>query len=145
MIPCRLAVALPSLVLAGVAGTQMLLARTAGLSPWKGGGFGMFASVDGMPFRQVRIFVAAPARSEELDIPPSLEDAAARAATFPHRAALEALAWRVAARERRHVREADTVRIEVWRADFSPTLDATRSCLRSLTVSVRETAVESLH
>ena len=29
-----------------VAGRQMIMVRTAGLSPWHGGGFGMFASID---------------------------------------------------------------------------------------------------
>jgi hypothetical protein len=142
MIPTRLAVVLPPLLLLGVAATQMVLARTAHLSPWKGGGFGMFASVDGMPFRQVRVYVAAPSRSEELRIPASLEDATARAATFPHRRALEALAWRFAERERRHVRDAETVRVEVWRADFSPALDATHTPLRVVTVSVGEGAAQ---
>ena len=33
-------------LLLAIASAQMLLARTSDLSPWKGGGFGMFASVD---------------------------------------------------------------------------------------------------
>ena len=55
------------------------LRRRRGLSPWKGGGFGMFASLDARPFRYVRIFVEAPGRSEELAVPPSLEELAASA------------------------------------------------------------------
>ena len=38
-----------------VAGGQLLLAQTTRLSSWKGGGFGMFASLDARPFRHVRI------------------------------------------------------------------------------------------
>jgi hypothetical protein len=138
MIPTRLAIALPPALLVLVAATQMTLARTAGLSPWKGGGFGMFASVDGTPFRGVRLFVEAPDRSEEIAVPPSLEDAAQRVATFPHERALTALATRVIARERRQNRPVERVRVEVWRADFSPTLDATRTRMRALTVSARD-------
>jgi hypothetical protein len=37
---------LPVSLLVVVAGAQVTLATTAGLSPWKGGGFGMFATTD---------------------------------------------------------------------------------------------------
>jgi hypothetical protein len=134
----RVAVALPSALLLAVAATQMTLAWTSHLSPWKGGGFGMFASVDGTPFRAVRIFVTAPNRSEELLVPPSLEEDAARAATFPHRRALAGLARRVAARERRHGRDVKTVRIEVWRTDYSASLDSTRVLVSTLSVPAHD-------
>ena len=78
------AVAVPTALLLAVATTQVWLSTTARLSPWKGGGFGMFASVDGLAFRTVRITVSAPERSEELHVPASLDDLAARTATFPH-------------------------------------------------------------
>ncbi len=131
----RLAIALPSAFLLAVAAAQMTLARTSNLSPWKGGGFGMFASVDGLPFRQIRLFVDAPERSEELRIPASLETEAARVATFPHRRALEHLGHAVIARERSRGRAADRVRVEVWRADISPSLESTWTKLRELTVA----------
>ena len=47
---------------------QVTLARTAGLSPWKGGGFGMFSTTDDAGRRHVRVFVSAPERSEEIAI-----------------------------------------------------------------------------
>lgn len=143
MIPTRLAVAAPPLLLLAVAAAQMSLAFTANLSPWKGGGFGMFASNDGLPFRELRVFVSAPDRSEELEVPPSLVDAAARAATFPRDHALERFARAVVDRERRHARAVDTVRVEVWRAAFSPTLEATRERLRTLTLNVGPVAASS--
>ena len=132
----RLAVALPSLLLVAVAAAQMGLSLTAGLSPWKGGGFGMFASNDGLAFRSVRVVVDAPSRSEEILIPPSLVPAAAAAATFPRPQALDALARAIAARERRYARDVETVRVEVSRTVFSPTLEVTRAPLRTLTVHV---------
>ena len=139
----RAAVALPSLLLAAVAAMQMALSLTAGLSPWKGGGFGMFASTDGLPFRDVRVFVTAPARSEELLIPPSLAHAAATAVTFPRPQALEALAHGIAERERRYGRDVETVRVEVSRTVFSPTLEVTRAPLRTVTVHVDPAAAGS--
>ena len=41
---------LPAAVLIATAGRQIVLARTAHLTPWSGGGFGMFATTDGGRF-----------------------------------------------------------------------------------------------
>ena len=71
---------LPPILLAAVALIQIGLARAVDLTAWKGGGFGMFATLDHGAYRGVRIVVDAPDRSEALEIPPSLETAAARAA-----------------------------------------------------------------
>ena len=131
----RAAIALPALLLVALAATQMTLARTALLSPWKGGGFGMFASVDGLPFRWVRLYVSAPERSEEIAVPPSLADQVDRVATWPRPGALEALARAVVARERRLERPVDTVRVEVWRADVSPTLAVADAMIAQMTFS----------
>lgn len=124
---------LPAIALIVVALTQVLLAKTADLSPWKGGGFGMFATTDGTAFRHVRIFVEAKGRSEELEIAPSQEFSAACAELFPSDRMLGSLAQAVVRREQRYGRPADTVRIEVWRTEFSPiSLDATDRPLRTV-------------
>lgn len=47
-------VAIP-LLLTVVAGRQILLSQTVGLSPWHGGGFGMFASIDRDEWRRVEV------------------------------------------------------------------------------------------
>ena len=106
------------LVLVGIG--QLRLAHTVGLSPWKGGGFGMFASLDARPFRYVRIFVEAPERSEELAVPPSLEALAASAENLPGDHQLEQLAQGVVAREQRQQRPIANGRLEVWRVEFAP-------------------------
>jgi hypothetical protein len=122
---------LPAILLMVVAITQVLLSKTAELSPWKGGGFGMFATTDGTAFRRVRIFVEAAGRSEELEIAPSQEFSAARAQLFPSDRMLGGLARAVAGREERYGRPVQIVRIEVWRTEFSPvSLDATERPLR---------------
>ena len=139
-VPAALAVALPTALLLSIAVVQVSLARTMRLSPWKGGGFGMFASVDGQAFRWVRVYVAAPDRSEELLVPPSLEDLAARVSTFPHEAALERFGRAVAAREHRHGRPVETVKIEIWRAEYSPQLAAAWAPLVAHTISVHGAA-----
>jgi hypothetical protein len=102
-----------------VAALQMTVGRAWGLSPWKGGGFGMFSSLDARPFRYVRVFVTAPERSEELAIPDSLADAAAAAEILPTDARLERLARAVVRRERARERPVAQVRVEVWREEFA--------------------------
>ena len=132
---------LPVALLLAVAGAQVTLARTAGLSPWKGGGFGMFSTTDDAGRRRVRVFVSAPERSEELAVPPSLQDLAIRAAVLPSDAALSRLARGVVAREGRYERPVDTVRIETWRIDYAPdTLAATTHRLREFVYRVDPTA-----
>ena len=131
---------LPVAMLVAVAGTQVMLVRTAGLSPWKGGGFGMFSTLDDSGRRHVRVFVSAPERSEELAIAPSLEDAARRAAVLPADAELTRLARRVVDREDRYGRKVDTVRIEAWRIEYAPeTLAATPRRIRDFVYRVDAT------
>lgn len=132
---------LPVALLLAVAGGQLILAKTAGLSPWKGGGFGMFSTTDDAGRRHVRVFVTAPERSEELAIPPSLQDLARRAATLPTDAALSRLARGVVTREDRYERPVDSVRIETWRIEYAPgTLAATTHRMREFVYRVEPTA-----
>ena len=111
--------ALPAVLLAVVAATQIGLTQVQMLSPWKGGGFGMFSTLDERPFRYVRMFVRAPERSEELAVPPSLEELAASAEILPGDLQLERLARAVVAREQRRGQPAAEVRLEVWRVEFA--------------------------
>ena len=48
----------PALLLALVAVCQIVLAKTADLTPWKGGGFGMFATLDHNAHRRLEVVVA---------------------------------------------------------------------------------------
>jgi hypothetical protein len=121
----------PSLILTVVAISQIALARTVALTPWKGGGFGMFSTLDHGAFRGVDVVVEAADRSEAQVIPPSLEEIAARAATCPSEWLLRRLAEGVVARERRYERPVTTVKLTVWRTDFNPaTLHATEKTSR---------------
>ena len=132
---------LPVALLLSVACVQIILTRTSGLSPWKGGGFGMFSTTDDSGRRHVRVYVTAPDRSEEIGITPSLEDAAARAAVLPSDGQLTRLARRVIERERRYHRPVQAVRIETWRVVYAPgTLAATPHLTRDFTYRVDATA-----
>ena len=131
---------LPVALLLAIACGQVMLARTGNLSPWKGGGFGMFSTTDDGGRRQVRVFVSAAERSEEIAIAPSLEDAARRAAVLPRDAQLTQLARRVVEREGRYRRPVEIVRIETWRIEYAPdTLAATSRLIRDFVYRVDAT------
>lgn len=131
---------LPVSLLVVVACAQVTLATTAGLTPWKGGGFGMFSTTDDGGRRYVRVFVSGAERSEEIAISPSLQDAARRAAALPVDGELWRLARRVVERERQHRRPVDMVRIETWRIEYAPdTLAATTRQTREFVYRVDPT------
>lgn len=105
----------PALLLVVTAAAQMTAARVATLSPWKGGGFGMFSTLDAPGFRDVRIRVEAAGRSEMVAVSPSLEDAVMRAAAWPTAVRLRRVGAAVIARERRQGRDVTRVHVEVRR------------------------------
>ncbi|HVX57896.1 MAG TPA: hypothetical protein VHA37_09290, partial [Candidatus Saccharimonadales bacterium] len=53
----RLLIAIPIVALVLIAGLQFVLATRYGLSAWKGGGFGMFSTVDSPDARFLRIYL----------------------------------------------------------------------------------------
>jgi hypothetical protein len=114
------------------------LARSASLTAWKGGGFGMFSTLDDAPHRSIRIVVEAPDRSEEITPAPSLTRDAIRATTLPTDRQLRRLANAVAAREWRASRPVTRVRITVWKHDVgADPLRVTPVILRQFTHDVR--------
>jgi hypothetical protein len=129
--------AIPPALLVVVAVCQIVLARTEALTPWKGGGFGMFSTLDHGASRGVDVVLEAPDRSEQQEVPPSLETLAARAANCPSDWLLRRLAEGVVARERRYARPVTSVRLTVWQTRFDPrTLQASKRALRAFTYDV---------
>lgn len=132
--------AVPALILLVVAAGQILLSTAGPLSPWKGGGFGMFASLDGGSNRALKTLVSVDGRREELRIPPSLEFLARKAETHPTDRRLDELAERLGHRQLARGREIGEVRVEVWRIDYAPrTLDPTWRLLNARSVAVSAT------
>ena len=110
---------IPSVLLLLVAALQIYLARTANLTPWKGGGFGMFSTTDGSLHRYVRVYVSARERSEELLLKGELRRLAARVQAFPAELLLKSLGREIAAEQRSRGLPVEAVNIEVWRIDFA--------------------------
>ncbi|PWT89785.1 MAG: hypothetical protein C5B54_08350 [Acidobacteria bacterium] len=129
---------IPVLLLLLVAGLQIYLARTANLSPWKGGGFGMFSTTDGIANRWVRVYVRAPERSEELVLKGDLADLAGRAQLFPGNPQLERLAREIVRDQQQKKLPVDTVQIEVRRALYNRIdLHPTQQLIRDYTYTTR--------
>src|SRR5262245_61748630 len=127
----------PLVLLIAVAAIQIVLARTVDLTAWKGGGFGMFSTLDHGAYRRVDVVIDAPDRSEALEIPESLEVSAARAALCPTDWLLHRLSEGVAARERRNARPVARITVKVWRTEFDrATLHATEQPLRTFVYDV---------
>ncbi len=127
----RLLAAIPPALLAVVACVQITLTRFTLLAPWKGGGFGMFATSDDIPNRSTRVLVNALGRSQDLEVPPSLVDRATACEAFPTERCLAGLARRLADAERRQGQRVSSVRLQVWRTEFAPvTLEPRRRLLR---------------
>lgn len=102
----------PTLLVA-LAGLQIVLAHTARLTPWKGGGYGMFSTSDHSGFRTVRAFALEDAGDRRLRVPDELRNEVLRSLDLPTDARLEHLAASLA----RHS-AAPRVRVEVWRLEF---------------------------
>ena len=109
---------LPPGLLLAIFAMQVVLVRTSALTPWKGGGFGMFSTLDHGAYRRVSVIVNAPDRSERVEVAPSIEEEEARAVACPSDRLLRRLAVAVAERERRHERPVSSVAITVWRVEF---------------------------
>lgn len=84
--------AFPSAVLVAVALTQMVRAHQIDQSPWKGGGFGMFATVDAPGARILRCRVLTATGEEAADLPDRLARRAAITRVAPSEANLRILA-----------------------------------------------------
>ena len=74
------------LLLTGVALRQILLVQTAGLSPWHGGGFGMFASIDRDERRVIKTQLIDCSHQQEFILPDLVAEAPKflRAETYIH-------------------------------------------------------------
>ena len=101
-------------MLAALALVHLALVQRDALSPWLGGGFGMFSTVD----RRHLVAIATDVDGSEtvLDAPHWLEDGIERARALPSEGRLGALADAGSDA----APGCAVLRIEVWRSDFAP-------------------------
>lgn len=114
------AVWLPALLLVLVAANQFRLAHGENLSPWSGGGFGMFSSTDAPNNRHLHAFVQNEGIRREVAVPARLEVAVRRATTLPTRRRLEKLGEELASLEAGGRIRWDEIELQVWALTYDP-------------------------
>lgn len=126
---------LPPLLLAAVGAVQIGLTHVAALSPWSGGGFGMFSTTDAGGNRYLHAYALYPGLRVDLDLGPRNKDAVQRALAFPAKTRLRQLAQTLAEVPDPHFGRPNAVGILVFRTRFDPeTLAPRGELLRSLEV-----------
>jgi hypothetical protein len=91
--------ALAPLLLCLVAGLHLVRVWTAHQTPWKGGGFGMFSTIDSEANRFLRVYLITDAGELPLPLPAGLDKAAAEQRAAPSATGLQAIARRLAAQD----------------------------------------------
>lgn len=130
---------LPVLLAIGVALWQIYLAQRAGLSPSKGGGFGLFSTVDKLENRNLRAYLITDTKEIPFAIPryvPATEilrKPIYRAASLPSQGRLKLITDDLITKP--YQVSIQGIRVEVWKLAFnSSTLRASREKVGELTV-----------
>jgi len=127
----RWAPTLPSALLIVVALHQIFLAETQALSPWSGGGFGMFSSVDAGSTRHLHAFQIRPGLHREVRSPAFLEDEVRRMLTLPSPKRMREVATALADVSAPDHGAPASILLQVWHTRYDPdTLVATSRILR---------------
>jgi len=130
---------LPALLLVAVALHQIFLARTEALSPWSGGGFGMFSTTDGWGARHLHAFALRPGLRRELELPEELIDPVRRALALPTEPRLRALAGTLATLPTPDQGPLEAIEIQVFARRYDPvTLAPSGELLRGVVVRFDE-------
>jgi len=130
---------LPSLLLILVAGNQLRLVSTVNLSPWWGGGFGMFATTDAWATRHLHVFAVRPGVRRELAIPQTLRKNIEQVLVLPSEAQLQTLAIEFADVPTPDEGPLEAIELQVWATRFDPdTLAPSSTPIRFLTVRLGE-------
>jgi hypothetical protein len=115
----------PALLVA-VAGLQLWAVRATDLSPWLGGGFGMFSTTDSWGRRHLHAWAVSPGVRRELAVPPAGGPLARAALAQPTAARLRRLAAFLSAGVDADV---EAVEVQVWAPRFDPETLAPSSVL----------------
>jgi hypothetical protein len=95
----RAAAAVAPVLLALVAFVQLWLAHAHDLTPWCGGGFGMFSTIDGWGARHLHAWLRGDGWRREVEVPGELSGLEEQALALPDATRLRALALALAARD----------------------------------------------
>jgi len=125
---------LPVALLVVTAVLQIILVYRAHLSPWLGGGFGMFSTTDMWTRRQRHVCARSPGVRREMSIPPQLGRMAREALALPTPAHLRRLALATAA-ELTDDEPVKAIEVQIWAPRFDrETLAPSSTLLAALEV-----------
>lgn len=114
---------LPAALLAAVGLHQVYAVHAHGMTPWKGGGFGMFSSTDVGPARRLRVSLLRDRSSVEVEVPETLGLVAERARTLPTSENLQALGREMVLALPDSAGVYHALRVEFWRIRFDEALE----------------------
>ena len=106
---------LPPVLLCLVAFLQVYLVRAHDLSPWKGGGFGMFSTNDDEA-RHIEVWVIESEGERQIDVTGDLR--VLQYAAFPTDERLIAMGRKIGEVQRARGADVKRVRVTAWRRDF---------------------------
>ena len=109
-------VAMPSRVV--VALNQMRLAHTTDLTAWKGGGFGMFSTIERPETRYVRCYIIGAGREGAVKVPLELQRLEQHVRNIPSERNLARLARELGAHVRQRLPTLTAVRVEIWEREL---------------------------
>ena len=129
---------LPIFILLLIAFNQVRLAKTSSLSPWWGGGFGMFSTADSRGTRHIHAYSIRPGIRRELEIPSYLLELERRVLTFPSESNLEKLAAKLADIPTPDEGPLEAIQIQIWATYFdSNTLEPSSVLYRHIDVKFK--------
>ncbi len=122
---------LPTILLFAIAVNQLILANFFSLSPWLGGGYGMFSTTDVGSNRHIHIYAKSEGIIKELIYPKELNDLALRTKSFPTDRNLNKFTRTIAQIEDDSALK--SIEIQVWKSHFKTySLDPSSKILRSV-------------
>jgi hypothetical protein len=129
---------LPAALLVAVACHQLWRVRADGMSPWLGGGFGMFSTLDSWSQRHLRAWVVREGVRRQVEIPRELRDDVDRAVALPQESRLRRLAERFAALPSPDEGALEAVEVQVFRLRVdAETLQPSGELVRGYTLRER--------
>jgi hypothetical protein len=99
---------------------QLWLVEREAMSPWCGGGFGMFSTTDGWGTRHLHAVAEGPAFRASLEIPSELDEELQHALALPTQERLLDLARALAERTDFDLERPRTIRIDVFARRHDP-------------------------
>lgn len=134
----RFVIYFPVLLLVIIASIQIYLVYSANLSPWSGGGFGMFSTTDAGGSRHLHAYSVTSGIRRELDSDPKLKKDLELLLTFPADYKILKFTDKL---EKINIPEEGqkTLNIQIWKRSFNPeTLEPSTVLLKYRQVLISE-------